>query len=79
VTAPRHHYESGVESGAFTNAPALPKQPGAGNGGSSSDAQTTLFTLGHAALLLRQAMRDKSYRSTPIGLDVGRYLPLEAE
>jgi hypothetical protein len=73
LTGPRHHRHSGVESSTFINAPALPKQPGAGNGGSSSDATPTVSALGHAAQLLRQAMRDKTYRSTPLGLEVGRY------
>ena len=39
---PKPH--SGVESDRHTNAPALPKQPGAGTGGISSDATPTILT-----------------------------------
>lgn len=36
--------------------------------------QTTAFTLAEAASLLREAMRDRSYRATPVGALVGRYI-----
>ena len=32
------------------------------------------LTLGDAARIIREAMKDKSYRSTPLGQLVGRYL-----
>lgn len=67
---------SRIESEA-TNGPALPKQPGPGNGGTSSDAPETLlaprFTFREWREMLR-AMRDKSYQQTPLGPDVVEYL-----
>jgi integrase/recombinase XerC len=69
----------GVES-LHQIAPALPKQPGAGNGGISSDAPQTLLTAEALAFAaqVRQAQRilvkDKAYRSTPVGGEVGRFL-----
>ena len=39
----------------------------------SPDAIPTLQALAFAARVQREAMKDKSYRSTPIGLEVGRY------
>lgn len=39
----------------------------------SPDATPTLQALAFAARVQREAMKDKSYRSTPIGLEVGRY------
>jgi integrase len=64
----------GVESLDQTNAPAAPKRSGAGNGGISSDAPSTLFTAADAARLWRDAMKDKSYRAFPLGLEAGHYL-----
>jgi site-specific recombinase XerD len=32
------------------------------------------LTLGDAALMIREAVRDKGYRGTPLGLEVGRYV-----
>jgi hypothetical protein len=32
------------------------------------------LTLGEAARIIREAVKDKSYRSTPLGQLVGRYL-----
>ena len=46
----RPHWEVGF--GAHANAPALPKQPGPGNGGLSSDATQTLLTAAQVARLL---------------------------
>jgi hypothetical protein len=34
----------------------------------------TALTLAEAALMMRAAVKDKSYRATPLGLLVGRYL-----
>jgi hypothetical protein len=56
------------------NGPALPKQPGPGNGGGSSDAAPTLLTAAEVARLWRDAMKDKSYRAFPLGQDAGAYL-----
>jgi integrase/recombinase XerD len=39
----------------------------------SPDAISTLQTLAFAARVQREAMKDKTYRATPIGLEVGRY------
>ena len=70
----------GVESVAQTKAPAPPKRPGAWQQGDSPDAQTTLLTaeaLAFAAQVRqaqRDAVKDKAYRSTPIGGEVGRFL-----
>ena len=33
------------------------------------------LTLGEAARVIREAVKDKSYRTTPLGQLVGRYLP----
>ena len=48
--------------------------PGPGNGGFSSDATSTLLTAAQAARLWRDAMKDKSYRAFPLGLEAGHYL-----
>ena len=77
MTVRRPH---GVESGAHVNGRALRKQPRPGNGGMSSDATPTVLTpeaLAFAAEV-RQAQRDlvkdKAYRATPVGGEVGRFL-----
>ena len=68
-----------VESQA-TNGPALPKQPGPGTGGSSSHAAETLLSpeaLAFAARVRaaeRELVKNKEYRATPIGGEVGRFL-----
>lgn len=65
----------GVQSGHHHgNAPAPPKRPGARQQGVSPDARETLLTLPAAARLLREAMKDKSYRAFPLGLEAGHYL-----
>lgn len=64
----------GVESAHQVKAPALPKQPGARQQGGSPDATQTLCSLADAARLLHDAVKDKSYVATPIGLLVRRYL-----
>jgi len=80
VIDPRLHRGDGVQSGVPTNGPALRKQPGPGNGGISSDAADTLLTseaLAFAALVQqaqRDLVKDKAYRATPIGGEVGRFL-----
>ena len=47
---------------------------GSGTGGSSSHAMPTLLTLAEAARLLREAVKDKSYRAYPLGQEAGHYL-----
>src|SRR4029079_166209 len=70
----------GVQSVHQIKDPALPKQPGARQQGGSPDATTTLLSAENLALAaqVRRAQRDlakdKAYRSTPIGGDVGRFL-----
>ena len=72
VSEPLLADDQGVRYEPLTNGPAAPKRSGPGNGGFSSDATPTLFTLAEAAQLLLSAMKDKSYRATPIGQLVGR-------
>jgi len=48
--------------------------PAPGTGGGSSHARPTLLTLAEAARLLREAVKDKSYRALPIGGEAGHYL-----
>jgi site-specific recombinase XerC len=47
---------------------------GSGTGGHNSHALPTLLTLADAARLLREAMKDKSYRALPLGQEAGHYL-----
>ena len=65
-----------VESADHANAPALSRQPGADiqevNPG-CSETLTTL-TLADAARLVRDAMRDNTYRGTPLGEHVGAFM-----
>ena len=64
-------------SGLNVNGPAPLARPGPGNGGMSSDATSILQSrdaLSFAARILRAAVKDKSYRATPIGGEVGRFL-----
>ena len=42
--------------------------------GSRSNGRRASLTLGEAARIIREAVKDKSYRSTPLGQLVGRYL-----
>ena len=65
---------AGVESVHHAIAPALPKQPGARQQGADPDATQTLFSLAEAARLLREAVKDKSYRAFPLGQEAGHYL-----
>ena len=63
-----------IESTHHTNAPAPPKRPGARHQEASPDASPTLLTLAHAARLLREAVKGKSYRAFPLGQEAGHYL-----
>ena len=65
---------NGVRCDDLINGPAPRKRPGPDTGGISSDAASTLFTLAEAARVLREAVRDKRYRATPLGQLVGRYV-----
>src|SRR5262249_53136720 len=56
-----------------TIGPAPHERPGPGTREANPRCTPTLL-LGDAARLLRDAIRDKSYRGTPIGLEVGRYI-----
>jgi integrase len=40
----------------------------------NESVRPTALTLGEAARMMREAVKDKSYRATPVGLLVGRYL-----
>ena len=67
-----------VRSAQNVDGPAPLPRPGPGNGGGSSDAPETLspaprFTFREWREMLR-AMRDTSYRETPLGQDVLEYL-----
>lgn len=64
----------GLLSDGQVNGPAPPKRPGPGKGVSTSDAIPTLLTAAEAARLWRDAMKDKSYRAFPLGLEAGHYL-----
>jgi integrase/recombinase XerD len=55
-------------------APAWTEQSVDGNGPRRSNGRAASLTLGEAARIIRQAVKDKSYRSTPLGQLVGRYL-----
>ena len=69
LTDPPH----GVESPLHINAPATPKRPGADIREASPECAETL-TLAAAARLLREAVKDKSYRAFPLGQEAGHYL-----
>ena len=61
-------------SAATTNGPAARKRSGPDTGGISSDATPTLLALVEAVRVLREAVRDKTYRATALGQLVGRYV-----
>ena len=63
-----------VESGFHISGPAPRERPGPVTGGDSSDAVPTLLTAAEVARLWRDAMKDKSYRAFPLGLEAGHYL-----
>ncbi|CAN5214718.1 hypothetical protein BH20ACT13_BH20ACT13_01780 [soil metagenome] len=67
----------GVECDALVNSPAPLTRPGLGIGGTSSDAAKTLLTaeaLAYAAQIRAAAMKDKGYRTSFVGGEVGRFL-----
>src|SRR5437763_679353 len=70
----------GSYGSSIENAPGARERPGAGNGGIDSDARAMLQTLSPAeraslaAELGREAVKDKSYRALPLGLEAGNYL-----
>jgi hypothetical protein len=45
-----------------------------GDGSRRSNIHSASLTLGEAARIIREAVKDKSYRKTPLGQLVGRYL-----
>ena len=53
---------------------AAQADPCNGGGSSRSNGHHAGLTLGEAARIIREAVKDKSYRSTPLGQLVGRYL-----
>jgi integrase/recombinase XerC len=66
-----------VEWGGPENGPAPLTRPDPGIEGISSDAEATLLspeTLAFAARVREGAVKDKTYRATPIGEEVGRYM-----
>jgi integrase/recombinase XerD len=63
-----------VEWGGHVNSPAPRKRPGHGTREASPGCTPTLQALADAARLVRDAMRDKTYRATPLGLEIGRYI-----
>jgi integrase len=69
-----HDRERGVVSRAHVNGPTAPKRPGPGIRRSSPDATSTLLALVEAVRVLREAVSDKTYRATPFGQLVGRYV-----
>jgi hypothetical protein len=63
----------------FDEAPPAPEpaqaDPAAASDGSRrSNGRHARLTLGEAARIIREAVKDKSYRKTPLGQLVGRYL-----
>jgi len=55
-------------------APALTEPSDDRDGSRRSNGRRTSLTLGEAARIIREAVKDKSYRKTPLGQLVGRYL-----
>ena len=67
----------GVECDALVNSPAPLSRPGPGNGGLSSDAGKTLLTaesLAYAGHIRAEAMKDKGYRVSFVGGEVGCFM-----
>ena len=54
--------------------PGAPESPGRDIGRVSPRCASTLIPLADAARRVREAMRDKSYRSTPLGEHVGAFM-----
>ena len=69
---------SGVESDAPVNDPAPLARPGSRHQEVNPDAAQTLcpsiLTVADAARVLREAVKDKSYRAFPLGQEAGHYL-----
>jgi len=65
-----------VEWGGHINAPAAQERPGAGTQEVSPGCAPTVTpsALAYAATIRQAAMRDKSYRGTPVGGEIGRFL-----
>jgi Phage integrase, N-terminal SAM-like domain len=55
-------------------APARTEPSVDGDGSRRSNGRAASLTLGQAARIIREAVKDKFYRSTPLGQLVGRYL-----
>ena len=55
-------------------APARTERSVDGDGSRRSNGHAASLTLGEAARIIREAVKDKSYRETPLGQLVGRYL-----
>lgn len=54
--------------------PATPKRPGPGSQETSPGCSPSLLTVQAAARVLRDSMKDKSYRAFPLGQEAGHYL-----
>ena len=69
----------GVSSGRHTNGPAPQERPGPDIQEVSPGCTPTVprLTVADAARLLREAMKDKSYRSFPVGMEAARHLRSE--
>src|SRR4051794_33929890 len=73
-------HSGGVEWGGQENGPAPLERPGPDTGGDSSDATASLLSpdaLAYAARVReaeRNAVKNKSYRATPVGGEIGRFL-----
>lgn len=65
----------GVESAHHVNGPASLSRPGPGKGDVGSDASPTLQpSLAEAARVVREAMKNTSYRATRLGEHVGSFM-----
>jgi hypothetical protein len=75
----RIEVDQGRQLALFDGAPAAPKHERAGSvvpsdKSNRSNGERPCLTLGEAARIIREAVKDKSYRRTPLGQLVGRYL-----
>lgn len=71
--------EPGCQLALFSEPLATPERvpvdsPAPGDGSRRSNGRRASLTLGEAARIIREAVKDKSYRKTPLGQLVGRYL-----
>ena len=66
------HRTGGVDSAEIR--PGAPESPGRDIGEVSPRCATTVIPLADAARRVREAMRDKSYRGTPLGEHVGAFM-----